>query len=208
MAVMSEHKMAALWGVSHPTVRKAMDLLQADGLISRSQGSKTTVKETPRGIGILSLSGTTSALGATLRTKVIVKPEHREWSEAFGFPLAPAERAAGCIYFERLRIVDDAPVMFDITMLPGAGLPGFCEIDLEDRSLFEILRSAYRIQVTGGRQQLFANLADRHLREHLRVRPGHPVLQLNRRIETNREGFHIYSRVFCVTGKYGLTGTF
>ncbi len=40
------------------------------------------------------------------------------------------------------------------------------------------------------------------------MRPGYPVLQLNRRIDTNRDDFHIYSRVFCVTGKYGLTGTF
>jgi DNA-binding GntR family transcriptional regulator len=207
-ALPSEHTLAARWEVSHPTVRKAIAMLQADGLVARSQGRKTTVKGTPRGIGILSLSGTTSALGKTLKTEVIVAPHHREWDEAFGFQLTPAERAAGCVYFERLRVVDDQPVMFDVTMLPDIHLGGFCDIDLRDRSLFEVLRSAYRVGVAGGRQQIFAGLADRHLQQHLHVRPGSPVLQLDRRIDTTREGFHIYSRVCCVTGKYGLSGTF
>ncbi len=204
----SENELCTLWGVTRPTVRKALDMLAADGYITRSQGRKSVVKGTPLGIGILSLSGTTSALGETLRTPVVVKPELREWDEAFGFPLTEAERAAGCVYFERLRIVDGEPVLLDITMLPDTGIPDFTSIDLEDSSLFDILRTRYNIVVTGGEQQLFAIGADSHLREHLRVRHGHPVLQLNRRIETSREGFTIYSRIFCVTGKYGLSGTF
>ena len=204
----SENELCAEWGVTRPTVRKALDMLAADGYITRSQGRKSVVKGTPLGIGILSLSGTTSALGETLRTPVVVKPELRKWDEALGFPLTEAERAAGCIYFERLRVLNGEPVLLDITMLPDVGIPGFTSIDLEDSSLFDILRTRYNIVVTGGEQQLFAIGADRHLREHLRVRRGHPVLQLNRRIETSREGFSIYSRIFCVTGKYGLSGTF
>ncbi len=207
-ALPSENELCASWGVTRPTVRKALDMLVADGFITRRQGCKSIVKGTPRGIGILSLSGTTSALGEHLRTLVVVQPEVREWSEAFGFPLTTAERAAGCVYFERLRLMDGEPVLLDITMLPAVGIQGFVSLDLEDRSLFEVLRSSYRITVTGGEQQLFAIASDSHLREHLRVHRGHPILQLNRRITTDREGFNIYSRIFCVTGKYGLSGTF
>ncbi len=204
----SENELAAKWGVTRPTVRKALDMLAVDGSITRRQGSKSVVRGTPRGIGILSLSGTSTALGEDLRTPVVVRPEIREWDEAFGFPLTDAERAAGCIYFERLRVMDYAPVLLDITMLPNVGIPDFTEIDMEDRSLFEILRSQYGISVTGGNQQLLAIGADRQLSTLLRTRPGHPMLQLNRRIETDREGFSIYSRIFCVTGKYVLSGTF
>jgi DNA-binding GntR family transcriptional regulator len=205
----SENELCATWEVTRPTVRKALDILAADGLITRRQGHKSVVKSTPRGIGILSLSGTTSALGETLRTLVVVRPELRSWEgEAFGFSLTEAEQAAGCVYFERLRVMDGEPVLLDITMLPNVGIPRFTSIDFEDCSLFDVLRSQYRITVTGGRQQLFAIGADRHLRDHLRVRQGHPVLQLNRRIETDREDFCVYSRLFCVTGKYGLSGSF
>ena len=57
--------------------------------------------------------------------------------------------------------------------------------DLENRSLFDSLRSRYQIAVTGGTQQLFAIRADKRLQEYLGVRAGHPILQLNRKIETN-----------------------
>jgi DNA-binding GntR family transcriptional regulator len=204
----SENELCADYGVTRPTVRKALDMLASDGYITRRQGRKSVVKGTPRGIGILSLSGTSSALGETLRTPVVVKPEVREWTDAFGFRLTEAERAAGCVYFERLRVLGDEPVLLDITMLPNIGIPRFTSIDMENLSLFDLLRTRYQITVTGGEQQLFAIGADRHLRENLRVRQGHPVLQLNRRIETDREGFCVYSRIFCVTGKYGLSGTF
>lgn len=205
----SENEMCERYGVTRPTVRKALDMLEADGYITRSQGRKSIVKGTPKGIGILSLSGTTTALGGTLRTTVIVKPELRAWGdEAFGFELAPAERAAGCVYFERLRVLNGEPVLLDITMMPGTGIPRFTSIDMEDASLFDVLRTRYQITVTGGQQRLFAIGADRRLSEHFKVRQGSPVLQLNRRIETDREGFSIYSRIFCVTGKYGLSGTF
>ena len=204
----SENELCGRYAVTRPTVRKALDMLVADGFIVRHQGRKSVVKGTPKGIGILSLSGTSAALGGTLRTPVIVKPEARQWNDAFGFPLTDVERAAGCIYFERLRVMNGDPVLLDISMLPNTGIPRFALIDMEDQSLFDILRTRYQITVTGGDQQLFAIAADRHLCRHLRVRQGHPVLQLNRRIETDRPGFRIYSQLFCVTGKYGLSGTF
>ena len=84
----------------------------------------------------------------------------------------------------------------------------FRDYDLENRSLFDSLRTQYQIVVTGGTQQLFAIRADKRLQEYLNVRAGHPILQLNRKIETNRPGFHIYSQVFCATRRYGLIGTF
>lgn len=207
-ALPSENELCNRYKVTRPTVRKALDMLTADGFITRHQGRKSVVKGTPKGIGILSLSGTTTALGGPLRTPVIVRPEIREWDDAFGFPLTDAERAAGCVYFERLRVLNGEPVLLDITMMPNNGIPRFTSIDMEDQSLFDLLRTRYQINVTGGEQQLFAISADRHLREHLKVRQGYPVLQLNRRIETSRDGFRIYSRIFCVTGKYGLSGTF
>ena len=93
-------------------------------------------------------------------------------------------------------------------MLPNINLPRFLSYDLENKSLFDMLRTNYQILLTGGVQQLFAIRADRQLQQSFQVRAGHPVLQLNRKIDTNRTGFHIYSQVFCVTQRYGLIGTF
>ena len=201
----SEHDLCRRYRLARPTVRKALDQLVADGFIVKHQGKGSIVK----GIGILSLTGTTSALSsANLSTHIILKPESRPLDEAFSFPVEPQEQRAGCFYFERLRLVNGEPVFFDITMLPDINLPRFAEYDLENRSLFDSLRTRYQIVVTGGTQQLFAIRADKRLQEYLNVRAGHPILQLNRKIETNRPGFHIYSQVFCATQGYGLIGTF
>lgn len=205
----SEYSLCATYQVARLTVRKALVLLLSDGLIIRQQGRGSIVKGTPKGIGILSLMGTTSALKQSeLVTKIICPPELRVWTEAFSFPVEEVEQAAGCIYFERLRLIDGIPVFFDITMLPNIDLPRFLSHDFQNRSLFDLLRTHYEVMVTGGTQQLFAIRADKRLRKNLNVRSGHPVLQLNRKIETNRSGFHIYSQVFCDTEKYGLIGTF
>jgi DNA-binding GntR family transcriptional regulator len=79
---------------------------------------------------------------------------------------------------------------------------------LENASLFDLLRTAYQIEVTGGVQHLYALKANKELQEYFQVKAGHPVLQLNRKIETNRPGMHIYSKVFCNTQEYALFGTF
>lgn len=205
----SEHALCEVYGVARLTVRRALEQLVTDGFIIRHQGKGSVVKGTPKGIGILSLISTTSALGSpNLTTRIVSKPELRKWSEAFTFSISEEERAAGCIYFERLRLLDGEPVFFDITMLPHIHLPRFLSIDMENKSLFDTLRTQYQLVVTGGVQQLFAIRADKRLQDSFKVRAGHPILQLNRKIETNRSGFHIYSQVYCATQRYGLIGTF
>ncbi len=206
----SENELCREHSVTRPTVRKALDMLTSDGFIVRQQGKGSIVKGSPKGIGILSLSSTTSATeGDELHTRIITPPHIREWDqEAFSFPITQAENQAGCIYFERLRILGGEPVILDITMLPNTGLPRFTSYDMEDISLFDLLRSKYKITVVGGTQQLFAISADRRLHNLMGVRQGYPILQLNRRIDTDREGFSFYSQIFCVTNKYGLIGTF
>ena len=205
----SEHKLSIVYGVARLTVRRALSQLVIDDFIIRHQGKGSVVKGTPKGIGILSLISTTSALSSPyLATHIVRKQELRSWNEAFSFPIEKEEEKAGCYYFERMRLLDEEPVFFDITMLPNKDLPRFQHVDLENKSLFDTLRTLYKIVVTGGVQQLFAIRADKRLQEYFKVSAGYPILQLNRKINTNRAGFHIYSQVYSVTQRYGLTGNF
>ena len=205
----SENELCMRYNVARLTVRRSLEQLISDGFIIRHQGKGSIVKGAPKGIGILSLRSTTSALDSpNLTTNIILKPELREWKEAFSFPVDPQEEKAGCIYFERLRLLDGAPVFFDITMLPNINLPRFLNYNLHNKSLFDTLRTQYQINVTGGVQQLFAIRADKRLQNSFNVRSGHPILQLNRKIDTDRPGFHIYSQIFCATQRYGLIGSF
>ena len=205
----SENELCTVHKVTRPTIRKALDRLTNEGYIVRHQGKGSIVKGIPKGVGILSLTGTTSAIGKdNLLTHIILKPEIRNWSEAFTFPLSQREIESGCIYMERLRLVNNKPVFFDITMIPNINLPRFTSRNFENKSLFDVLRKNYQVEVRGGEQKLLSIVADDRLKDYFLVESGHPVLQLNRKIETNRPGFFIYSQVFCNTDEYALYGTF
>lgn len=205
----SENDLCKIHQVTRPTIRKALDRLLNEGYINKHQGKGSIVKGAPKGVGILSLTGTTSAIGKdNLQTRIVVKPEIRQWEEGFSFPLSELEKEMGCIYMERLRLVNNKPVFFDITMIPNINLPRFSSRNFEDKSLFNVLRKNYQLEVKGGEQKISAIAADDRLQQFFDVSPGHPVVQLDRKIETNRHGFYIYSQVFCNTAESGLYGTF
>lgn len=205
----SENELCILHKVTRPTIRKGLDRLTNEGYIVRRQGKGSIVRGAPKGVGILSMKGTTSAVGKeNLLTRIIKKPELRSWKEAFTFSLTQREMEMGCIYMERLRLVNNKPVFFDTTMIPNINLPRFTSREFENKSLFDVLRKNYRIEVKGGEQFLLAITADERLQKYFEVKSGHPVLQLNRKIETNRPDFYIYSQVFCNTEEFALNGTF
>ncbi len=205
----SENELCAAHHLTRPTVRNALDMLVNDGFIIRHQGKGSIVQGQPKGIGILSLSGTTSAIGQdNLTTRIIVKPNIRSWEQAFDFEITEKEKSMGCIYLERLRLINDTPVFYDITMIPNLNLSRFTSRTFDNRSLFEILRKHYQIQVKGGEQKILAITADERIQEHFNVKKTHPILRLDRKMETNRPGFSFYSQIYCNTRDYSLIGRF
>lgn len=205
----SENELSRLHGVTRPTIQKALDRLSNEGYIMRQQGKGSIVKGKPIGIGILSFTGTTSAIGReNLITRIICGPELRNWDSAFSFKIRPKEKESGCWYLERLRLVNNEPVFFDVTMIPNINIPRFSQKSFENNSLFDILRRKYQIEVKGGEQQISAIRADAKLQGYFAVSSGAPVLRLNRKIITNRPDFCFYSQVYCNTEKISLYGTF
>jgi DNA-binding GntR family transcriptional regulator len=205
----SEHDLCSIHGMTRPTVRKALDKLVNEGFIQKQQGLGSIVQGKPTGIGILSFQGTTSAIGKqNLSTRIIVKPQVRPWEQAFSFEISELEKEVGCIYFERLRLVNGEPIFYDITMMPNINLPRFTSRKFEDRSLFDILRQNYGIQVTGGEQKIYATCAEDTIQKHFKVPGTHPILKLDRKLKTSRPGYFFYSQVTCNTENEGLYGTF
>lgn len=205
----SENELCAVHQVTRPTVRKALDILSNEGFIKKRQGLGSVVQNKPKGIGILSLSGTTLAVGESkLTTRVIVKPVVRPWPEDFPFELSETECESGCIYFERLRLVDNRPIFYDFSFVPNMNLPRFTSRNLENRSLFDTLREFYHVKVTGGEQFIEAIHPGLEISKHLKVQGNTPILNLQRKMETNRIGFNFYSFVYCHTKDHKLFGIF
>ncbi len=205
----SENELCQLYGMTRPTVRQSLSNLANDGYIRKHQGKGSIVHQLPREIGILSVSGTTTAVGdRNLKTRIVVKPVIKKWDGDFMFPLSELERESGYVYMERLRLLDDVPVFYDISFLPNIKMPRITARRFENRSLFQILREHYNIEIRGGEQRIKAIPASNKIRRFLRLEKGQPVLHLERKIETSINGLFIYSSIYCNTGKFAIFGRF
>jgi DNA-binding GntR family transcriptional regulator len=205
----SENELCRVYGMTRPTVRQSLGALANDGYIRKHQGKGSIVHRLPREIGILSVSGTTSALGdRNLRTRIIVKPVIRQWDNDFIFPLSDLEKESGCIYMERLRLLDGTPIFYDISFIANINLPRITSRQFEDKSLFQVLRDHYMVEIKGGEQRIKAIPASAKISMFLKIKKGEPVLHLERKLETNVAGLFLYSSIYCNTDKYAIYGTF
>jgi GntR family transcriptional regulator/GntR family frlABCD operon transcriptional regulator len=205
----SENELCATYNITRPTVRHALDALVYDGFIKKHQGKGSIVHALPKGIGILSIAGTTSALGReNLVTQILVKPFVTSWPEDFFYKLSIMEHESGCIYMERLRLFNRKPIFYDKNYLPNINLSRFTSRRFENRSLFDILRTYYHLDVTGGEQKIRAISADTRISRYLKLGKGHPVLHLERKFETSRPGYNFYSSIYCKTDEQAVYGVF
>lgn len=205
----SENELCAVHNMTRPTVRHALEALVQDGFIQKKQGKGSIVRKPPQDIGILSILGTSSAIGKDfLQTQILQKPQIMSWPDPFHFDITDIERDFGCIYMERLRIVNGQPVFYDINHIPNFNLPRFTSRTFENKSLFEILRTQYQIEVKGGQQKLKALKADEKVGKLLNIKKGDPVLYIERKLFTNRENFNIYSTIYFNSEKHAIFGNF
>jgi DNA-binding GntR family transcriptional regulator len=205
----SENELCRLYGMTRPTVRQSLGALANDGYIKKHQGKGSIVHSLPKEIGILSVSGTTSAVGdRNLRTRIIVKPFIRPWDEDFMFKLSDLEKESGCIYMERLRLLDGTPIFYDISFIANINLPRITSRQYEDKSLFQVLRDKYQVEIRAGEQRIKAIPSSAKISKFLKIKKGDPVLHLERKLETNITGLYLYSSIYCNTEKYSIYGTF
>ncbi len=205
----SENELCQLFSMTRPTVRQALGRLENDGLISKHQGKGSIVRDSRKEIGILSISGTTSAAGSRdLKTRIVVKPVIIPWPRNFMFSLSGLETESGCIYMERVRLLENEPVFYDITFIANINLPRITSRNFENKSLFKILRDHYNIEIKGGEQRIKAIPASTRIGKFLKINKDQPVLHLERKMETNHQGLFLYSSIYCNTEKYSIVGRF
>lgn len=203
----SEHQLTTAYKVARSTVRQALQHLVNDGYIQKKQGVGSIVTSPVKSLGLLSFKGFSDVVGKTsknIQTKIITRPEERPWNDGFFYPLTAEEKKAGCIYIERIRIVDKEPVMLEHTYLPNLGIGDICFQAFINNSLFQTLNVRYQIEINNLNQDLRAVKADLYVAEKLGIQQHQPVLHIYRRYYTTRPEFRVYSSLYCNTLKYAI----
>jgi GntR family transcriptional regulator len=85
---------------------------------------------------------------------------------------------ARIVEIERLRFVQDEPVVLTTTFLPHALVPGLERADLTRRSLYEYLETECGLVLARGQRTIEAIGADARQARLLRVRKGAPLVFL------------------------------
>ena len=176
-----EQKLAVTLDVSRVTVRRALDALEGDGLISRRAGSGTTVcapKVQP-------------ALAADFNTLMPQLVEMGQNTTArllsFSYRAAPGSVAtamgldaqARVQVAVRLRLVEGEPFSHLTTWVPEDIAHNYTEAELATTPLFRLLERS-GVKVASAHQTVSATLASPDVADALGVSVGAPLLSLDR----------------------------
>lgn len=176
----SERELCEQYHVSRSTVRKGMDLLEADGKIVRMRGKGAffignqpdTFHRFHSGIGFYSDE---LSQGKITKSKVLLQNiEHA--SEEIAEKLK-IEKGDDIFHLLRLRFIDNEVVSLTESYIPLYLCPDLIKIDLTDKSLYRIF-GEHGIKPHVEYQLLEVRPANAYQAMHLEIKTGDPLLIL------------------------------
>lgn len=205
----SENELCKIYNTTRVTIRHALTELMNIGLITRYHGKGSIVSEPKNALGILSIRGVTAGVGnLNLKTIMVAKPKKIDWPEDFFFGNSSKEKAEGCIYFSRIRTLENRPIIYEETYITNINIPKFMKFNLENKSLFSFLKDQYEIEIKGGEQKIWAIPANKTIASLLGLVKGHPIVHMKRKLNSNHNNLNVYSFLYCNTDEFYLQDNF
>jgi GntR family transcriptional regulator len=176
----SEPDLCQAYGVSRTVVRQALRDLELEGVIARRKGKGTFVAEPKISENLVQkLTGFYQDMvdrGHQPVTQVLAhKVVPANQTVAYRLNLNPGTRI---FLIDRLRFVDDEPILFVTTYIPHALCPKLADADLSNQSLYAFLENECGLVIAHGRRTVEAVAADEHMSKLLQVPLGAPLIQL------------------------------
>lgn len=175
----SERSLAEKFGISHLTVRKALAILEEEGMLLRVQGKGTFVRAQKYSIDMQHMDGFSSMFGQqgiTITNKVLysgVREAGFKYSRIFGIP-----REEPVFELIRLRQNGEDPVALEYNILPTKRVPHVEEYDYSLYSLWDVYRQT-EIQLVEENQKLEIVKVYNPQADLLNVEEGADVLMLS-----------------------------
>ena len=177
----SEHQLCALYKVSRPTIRQALDVLVQEGLLYRHAGRGTFSTPTPGGDRKLRVIGSVDdmiALGEETWFKLLACEIVRVPANiAHALRLPPGSEACRVV---GVRHADTGPFQHVTAHLPRRMAAVISEEDLSKTTLIAVIERQLGLPIKVLEQVADAALAPRHVAELLQVRPRTPLLLFER----------------------------
>jgi GntR family transcriptional regulator len=184
----TEAQLMSEYGVSRNTVREAMRRLEDEHLVERHRGRGTSLRSQPieRSLpGTYSLARIIEDQGLDERS-VVRSVDVRVGDELAAKAL---EVAAGTelVYVERVRYAADEPLAIDRSWLPLTRCRGLLDADLGQGSLYDVLRDACAVHVSGGWERIGPSIPSSTDRALLGLPRGQAAFAIERLVRSERQ---------------------
>lgn len=176
----TEEEMCDHFNVSRITIRRALDGLMQEGFIYKQQGKGSFVTTKKTDIQLNHLQGFNEemkALGFTPST-VLISMELIPPTEIIAASLGITGTQKVYV-ITRLRCADGMPMAIEKVHMPFSRFAGIEQEDLT-QSLYAILRQKFGCEFIKAKQSIKASCATDSDCELLEIKPGKPVLLINR----------------------------
>ena len=177
----SESQLGTKFSVSRITVRRALQTLQAEGVIYKRQGLGSFVQSAKVRQGLVRVTDFVedmTAAGMTARSEVLFfGPEQPSTRIMRKLGLTDGQKVSR---LDRVRIGDDEPIAFDSTWLPAMYARLLDESDLSTKSIYTLLEHDFDIPIRRGRFRIEAVNAPNDIAGHLNIPWGRALLLIER----------------------------
>lgn len=201
-----ETGIAKQYKVGRPTVRQAMDVLVRKGLVERKRGSGTYVRETQTDVDLFSLAGTSQAFftkGIKTSSRMIEKISLVNVDDGLDNPFAGGE----AFFLSRLTLAGYKPVLLEDIYLHAKLFSGIDSIDLENRSLAQVVNEKFYLKPESGKQAFKAVFPDETRSELLEIDAGCPILEVKRMLSFQGVEDAVFSKLYCETKQFSFSQT-
>ncbi|MGO9657115.1 MAG: GntR family transcriptional regulator [Acidimicrobiales bacterium] len=177
----SEAGLCAQYSVSRTVVRQALAELEKEGLVLKVKGKGTFV--TGRGVDTRLIQETLGFYESLSQAGHVVQSQVLKLAtEPCGVDVARLlEVGVGdqVIRFDRVRSLDNRPVQVVRAFMPARLFPGLVNLDMSDRSLYQVLRDSFGVRPATGVRAIEAVALSRPDSDYLGVPKGAPGLRLH-----------------------------
>ena len=176
-----ESELVEQYQVSSITIRQALDMLEKDGLIYRQRGRGTFVAHPSLEQNLTRIISFTEDMhrrgcepGTGVMSSVLI-PASEEIAKRL--QVEPGEELA---YVKRLRLADGEPMSVEESHLVHRNCQGILQHDFATKSMRLILEKEFDIRLVYAKQTIHAILAPPELVKSLSIKPGAPLLFIER----------------------------
>ena len=206
--MLAEEVLAERFGVSRPTINKAITILIRKSKLSREKGKGTFVRSGEVRLTLMQelISLHESMQRKNISFRTVVLELQRQKANAMVAEKLDLKEGARIYSLKRLRYVEDEPFIISESHLPHQLFPDLEKQNLRDRSLYDVLEQEYKIPVVKTERTARAVKAFDMEAQLFRIPLGDPVIQLEG-IAFSRQNLRVECFKTFIRGDRGVLGT-